>query len=122
MPPGQTGVPDAIDPSRRFEGSIASGTPVCPGGIAGAPTRTAALMPPAVVPARGPAARGGGRSYSSSVGEPGAGVPIAAGRADAGAPSRGRGAGNDSDAPGAQPRTSPTQPAPPQPVAAGRRQ
>jgi hypothetical protein len=60
--------------TRRFEGTVAAGTAACPGGISGALTRMVSLTAPAAG-----AGRGGGRgrgSYSSAVGEPGAGVPI----------------------------------------------
>jgi hypothetical protein len=60
--------------TRRFDGTLAAGTAACPGGMSSALTRMVNLT----VPAPG-AGRGGGRgrgSYSSAVGEPGAGVPI----------------------------------------------
>ena len=69
--------------TRRFEGTLAAGTAACPGGISGTLTRMVNLTTPP--PGAG---RGGGRgrgSYSSAVGEPGAGVPI---------PSRGGGPRN----------------------------
>jgi hypothetical protein len=63
--------------TRRFDGAIGAGTPECPGGISGAPTRIANLIvpPPGLARAGGPAR--GGQSYSSAVGEPGAGLLLA---------------------------------------------
>ena len=101
--------------TRRLDGTIPPGTAACPGGISGAPTRIANPMPAAVAPARGAAAGRSGRSYSSAVGEPGAGVPI---------PARGgAGGGRGAAAPGAPPPGTLAAPAPqPNPAAAGRRQ
>ena len=99
--------------TRRFDGTLAAGTAVCPGGISGMLTRMVNLTTP---PAG--AGRGGGRgrgSYSSAVGEPGAGVPL---------PGRAGGAGRGTSAP---PGTAPAAPAAtgpppsaPAPPAAGR--
>jgi outer membrane protein assembly factor BamB len=70
--------------TRRFEGTLAAGTAACPGGISGTLTRMVNLTTPP--PGAG---RGGGRgrgSYSSAVGEPGAGVPLPARGGGRGAP------------------------------------
>jgi PQQ-like domain len=94
--------------TRRFEGTLAAGTAACPGGISGTLTRMVNLTTP---PAG--AGRGGGRgrgSYSSAVGEPGAGVPI---------PNRGgggRGAAPPATTP--PPQAPPPAPAPTPPPAA----
>jgi outer membrane protein assembly factor BamB len=95
--------------TRRFEGTLAAGTAACPGGISGTLTRMVNLT----TPPPGPGRRGGrGRgSYSSAVGEPGAGVPV---------PSRG-GAGRGAPAPPATPPATPAAtpaPAPAPPPAA----
>jgi hypothetical protein len=89
--------------TRRFDGTLAAGTAACPGGISGTLTRMVNLTTPA--PGAG---RGGGRgrgSYSSAVGEPGAGVPI---------PGRGGARSGNAPAPAtppAVPATTPSSPA-----------
>ena len=92
--------------TRRFEGTLAAGSAACPGGISGTLTRMVSLTPPP--PGAG---RGGGRgrgSYSSAVGEPGAGVPIA---------SRGGGRGTAAPATTAPPAPATTAPPAPAPAA-----
>src|SRR6476619_7097877 len=93
--------------TRRFEGTLAAGSAACPGGISGTLTRMVSLTPPP--PGAG---RGGGRgrgSYSSAVGEPGAGVPIA---------SRVGGRGTAAPATTAPPASAPAAPATAPPLAA----
>ena len=63
--------------TRGFAGALAAGTAECPGGISGSLTRMVSLTPQDPGPGRGGGGRGRG-SYSSAVGEPGAGVPIPA--------------------------------------------
>ena len=88
--------------TRRFDGTLAAGTAACPGGISGTLTRMVNLTTPA--PGAG---RGGGRgrgSYSSAVGEPGAGVPI---------PGRGGAARGNAPPPATPTSASATTPPPP---------
>ena len=61
--------------TRRFEGALAAGTAECPGGISGSLTRMVSLTTPEPGAGRG-GVDGEEGSYSSAVGEPGAGVPI----------------------------------------------
>jgi outer membrane protein assembly factor BamB len=91
--------------TRRFDGALAAGTAACPGGISGTLTRMVNLTTPPVGPGRG-GGRGRG-SYSSAVGEPGAGVPL---------PGRAGGGRGTPAPPAATPAPPPTAPAAPAPA------
>ena len=93
--------------SRQFEGDMGTGSTACPGGISGAPTRDRQPHRATAAPARGGGAGRAAQSYSSAVGEPGAGVPVQ--------PGGGRGGGGRGAAPAAPAAGAP----PPAPATAG---
>ena len=91
---------------RKFEGEIPAATPQCPGGITAGATRIVPLEPPPVTPALA-GLTGGGRAsqgYTSVIGQPGEGAPVAVrgGGAGRGAAPGGRGAQPAPGARGAQ--------------------
>lgn len=84
--------------TRHFDGTLPAATAACPGGTLAAATRMANLTPAPLVAAGGGRAGGGrgGNGFSSSVGAPGEGAPVPAGRGGGG-----RGAATAPGAPGA---------------------
>jgi hypothetical protein len=97
--------------TRRFQGSLPTPTPACPGGISGAPTRVVSLLAAPTTPGRGGGARGA-RAYSSAVGDPGEGVPLPATTGGRGGAGAGRAAGPAGTG-------APTPPVPPAPAPRG---
>src|SRR5262245_22888847 len=77
---------------RKFDAALPAATAQCPGGITAGATRIVPLTPPAITPALA-GFSGGGRAsqgYSSVIGQPGEGAPVAV---------RGGGAGRGAPAP-----------------------